>query len=874
MVRWTRMKLEGVKRVLLGAETARGLNGDDGRGLPWLQSVQCCHTGHGFTADLTITRPNCHAFGNDIADLLLEVQYQTKERLNLRIYPKHIAPVNSSWFILPDHVVDQPKWDRQTDPDSSNLCLEWSNDPTFQFRVKRKSTGEELFSTYGHVIVYVNQFLELVTNMVAGYNLYGLAENIYDFRLGNNYTQTFYAVDAGHPVDRNAYGVFPFYQEIRYHHESASTAHGVYGRNDLYLAHGQEWLLREKIVTYHTLGGSSDFYFLSGQKEDGSSSALTTISQFQSGCVGLSAMQMYWTFGFHQLEVIDGYCQVNISLECFWNDLDIYVLYRDWTNNHVTFPVPEFTEWIEALHANEQYYVPIIDSNIYVSNPTNDSDYYPPYENGAGRWTNEMVTWHSKTPFDGIWIDLSEAASFCAGSCGNGRLDENPVHPQFLLPGDLLTFDFNYPEGFNITNATEASSAPSASASQSSALSTSPILPIPTTTTQGRIEPTPSVRNLNFPPYVINNVQAGHALSKSSIAPNATHNDQYNTTEYEMHNLFGLQISNATYHSLLELFPGRRPFTVGRSVSAGSGKTTAHWGGDYTSTWGSMFLSISQALTMMMSGIPMFGPDTCGFTRNTDFQLCSRWMEIGAFFPFYRNHNVKATIGQEAYRCSSVAEASRRAMAVRYNILTYMYTLFYHAHTKGETVMRALAWEFPDNTSLRETFNQFLLGPSILVTPVLQPNVDYVNGVFPGIGQGENVTLSAPLEHINVHPKLTTGATRRTPYSLLVATGDLYLDDGESLVPNATHLVKFTYANNSLSFSSEGSYRASQPLASITIAGLKTEPADISLEYGDRHCNTKHLITGYNDGVLKVANMDQFTPEGAFQEDLKLELKF
>lgn len=166
-------------------------------------------------------------------------------------------------------------------------------------------------------------------------------------------------------------------------------------------------------------------------------------------------------------------------------------------------------------------------------------------------------------------------------------------------------------------------------------------------------------------------------------------------------------------------------------------------------------------------------------------------------------------------------------MAVRYSLLTYMYTLFYHAHTKGETVMRALAWEFPDDASLRETFNQFLLGPSILVTPVLEPNVDYVKGVFPGIGQGErwydwytlqevdaqpgeNVTLSAPLEHINVHvrggsviarqqPKLTTGATRRTPYSLLVtlgenddATGDLYLDDGESLVPNATRVVQVT----------------------------------------------------------------------------------
>lgn len=376
---------------------------------------------------------------------------------------------------------------------------------------------------------------------------------------------------------------------------------------------------------------------------------------------------MYWTFGFHQSRwgyenisvvqaVVDGYRDANIPLECLWNDLDIYYLYRDFTNNQETYPLPAFTNFIEQLHANGQHYVPIIDSNIYVSNPDNASDSYPTWERGASLqtyirdpstgdfyygdnwpgfsvwadwllsssqdfWNNEIVQWHSGTPFDGIWIDLSEASSFCAGSCGNNRLTENPAHPPFLLPGDPLTFDFNYPEGFNITNATEASSAAAASASQASALSASPILPAVTTTTLGRTVPTPGTRNLTFPPYVINNVQAGHALGKSSISPSATHNDASNTTEYALHNLYGFQISNATYHALLELFPGRRPFTLGRSIFAGSGTVTSHWGGDNTSTWGSMFLSIAQAFGMMMSGIPMFGADTCGFARNTDLQL-------------------------------------------------------------------------------------------------------------------------------------------------------------------------------------------------------------------------------------------------------------
>lgn len=106
------------------------------------------------------------------------------------------------------------------------------------------------------------------------------------------------------------------------------------------------------------------------------------------------------------------------------------------------------------------------------------------------------------------------------------------MHPPFLLPDDELNADFRYPDGFNVTNATEAASASAASASQASVLSTTTILPVPTTTTKGRTEPTPGVRNLNFPPYVLNSVLAGHSLLKSSIAPNATHNDASNTTEY------------------------------------------------------------------------------------------------------------------------------------------------------------------------------------------------------------------------------------------------------------------------------------------------------------------------------------------------------
>lgn len=145
--------------------------------------------------------------------------------------------------------------------------------------------------------------------------------------------------------------------------------------------------------------------------------------------------------------------------------------YRNFDNDPHRFSYKEGSRFLSDLHAAGQSYVPIIDAALYHPNPANASDVYMPYSRGnktgaflmnadgsqyigavwpgftvfpdwrsnstQSWWDEEFKIFHQKVSFDGIWLDMNEASSFCVGSCGTGRTKENQVHPPFGLPGEV-----------------------------------------------------------------------------------------------------------------------------------------------------------------------------------------------------------------------------------------------------------------------------------------------------------------------------------------------------------------------------------------------------------------------------------------------------
>ncbi|EOA33498.1 hypothetical protein CARUB_v10019747mg [Capsella rubella] len=751
----------------------------------------------GFIGYLQVKQKN-KIYGSDITTLRLFVKHETDSRLRVHITDAKKQRWEVPYNLFPREqppavgkVIGKSRKSPITvqEISGSELIFSFTTDP-FTFAVKRRSNHETLFNTSSS-LVFKDQYLEISTSLPKDASLYGLGENSQanGIKLVPNEPYTLYTEDVSAiNLNTDLYGSHPMYMDLR-NVGGKAYAHAVLLLN----SNGMDVFYRGDSLTYKVIGGVFDFYFIAGP------SPLNVVDQYTQ-LIGRPAPMPYWSLGFHQCrwgyhnlsvveDVVDNYKKAKIPLDVIWNDDDHMDGHKDFTLNPKTYPRAKLLAFLDKIHKIGMKYIVINDPGIGVNATYGTYQramaadifikyegkpflaqvwpgpvYFPDFLNPktVSWWGDEIKRFHDLVPIDGLWIDMNEVSNFCSGLC---TIPQGKQCPSGEGPGWVCCLDCK-----NITKT-----------------------------------------RWDDPPYKINATGVVAPVGFKTIATSATH---YNgVREYDAHSIYGFSEAIATHKALLDV-KGKRPFILSRSTFVGSGQYAAHWTGDNQGTWQSLQVSISTMLNFGIFGVPMVGSDICGFYPQPTEELCNRWIEVGAFYPFSRDHANYYSPRQELYQWNTVADSARNALGMRYKILPFLYTLNYEAHITGAPIARPLFFSFPDYKECYGNSRQFLLGSSFMISPVLEKGKTEVEALFPPGSwyhmfdmtqavvskNGKRVTLSAPLNFVNVHlyqntilpmqqGGLISKDARTTPFSLVItfpagasegyATGKLYLDEDE-----------------------------------------------------------------------------------------------
>lgn len=618
------------------------------------------------------------------------------------------------------------------------------------------------------------------------------------------------STDIGTPELKALYGVHPFWMGRRECAEPSGLGapraawYGVFFVNSNGMEASLEGDAQRGSLRVRTIGGLVDVLVVPGP------TPADVVRQY-SGIVGRPALPPRWALGWHQSRygyrdladlqrVVEAFDAASLPLDVVWADIDYMDSFHDFTIGPGWEGLPDY---VAALRAGGREFVPIVDPGIAVSpgDPTYEAgiasdvflrngpawpaipgaspyvvgkvwpgevhfpDFFSP--NASSFWTSQFAAFHARVPFSGIWIDMNELASFCDGRC--------PIGPGTGRGAGVDDDDATHANRFSCS-------------------------------CQGPVEQSP----LNDPPFLPGGVEGrpcrspvARGLDCGTVSMGAVH--WGGVREYDAHSLYGHMEAAATQRAVAEV-TGRRPFVLTRSSFAGTGSFAAHWTGDNDSTWSDLRASITSILRLGALGMPMVGADACGFNGEVTQELCERWLQLAAWYPFARDHNAIGEPDQDPTAWGAAgAEVARAALERRYRLLPHTYTLAHSCAVWGGAVMRPLVWEWPDNAAALEVEERaFLWGAHILVTPALEESTDSVSVLLPaaddeseawfGLVSGTYVaggaaraaasgmmSVAAPLAaeapaHVRggtvipqQQPANTSAAAAETPYTLLVA---------------------------------------------------------------------------------------------------------
>uniref|UniRef100_A0A8C1GX57 alpha-glucosidase n=1 Tax=Cyprinus carpio TaxID=7962 RepID=A0A8C1GX57_CYPCA len=718
-------------------------------------------------------------FGADIKELTFSAEMQTENRLRFKI-----TDANQARFEVPhEHV--QSLSDTPRGP--LKYRLELIQKP-FGLKVWRTTSPEKLlFDTTVGPLVFADQYLQLSAKL-SSHNIYGLGEHVHQtFRHDTNWRTWPIFTRAAFPNGgtHNLYGHYPYFTCLE---DASGQSFGVFLMN----SNAMEVTVQPApAVTFRTIGGVLDFYILVGETPE------TVVDEFTK-LIGRPFIPPYWSLGFQlsrwdygSLEevkkVVERNRQAGLPYDVQYTDIDYMENKKIFTYDMEKFAeLPQFADY---MHDKGQKYIVILDPAVSTGQRINGP--YEALERGhaAKAWVTEP---DGVTSLLGeVWPGETVFPDYTNQACIDWWVDEiSRFHKE--VKHDALWIDMNEVANFvkgGINGCTD--------------------------------------NKLNYPPFtpsILDDLMYSKTLCMDAKHKWGNH--------YDVHSLYGYSMVLATDKASKATFGTSRSMIFTRSSFPGVGKYSGHWLGDNGANWNDIKWAIPGMLEFNLFGIPYIGADICGFFDDSTEELCTRWMQVGAFYPFSRNHNAQGYADQDpaAYGFDSlVVNTSRHYLNIRYTLLPYLYTLFYKAHVNGETVVRPI-------TDRKATINMYLPEDKI------------------GLHMRGGGIL--PVQR----PDVTTTYSRRHPMGLIVAlndnkaaSGELFWDDGDSRgISEGLGILSMQVAHsgyqdpNNLKFEN------------ITVLGVTAAPALVTVSDGNTVISLSDSQIQYDiyKQVLNLKNLE------------------
>ena len=316
------------------------------------------------------------------------------------------------------------------------------------------------------------------------------------------------------------------------------------------------------------------------------------------------------------------------------------------------------------------------------------------------------------------------------------------------------------------------------------------------------------------------------------------------------HAVYGMQMARATREGLIAADKNKRPFVITRAGYAGVQRYASTWNGDSLANWDHLRMSIAQLCNLGISGIPFSGSDAGGFRGNPSAELYLRWMQVSSMMPFFRTHSARTSQQREPWSFgTSMTNQLRVVIERRYQLLPYLYTQVQRATVDGSLIVRPMFFERPDDPAYRRIEDQFLLGDSVLVAPILTegarsrmvalpPGTWYRYGSGTPLAGGRTLSVTAGLDlplFVRAGTVLPLWPVRQStsqPLDRLIlqlyrgqATSRLYEDEGDGFGYRDGKSLLSTFVTSqddrglTVNWTAEGSYQRPAPRVDVRLFG-------------------------------------------------------